>query len=397
MLNKLNNIEKIFSKAYDKFFKDKNNLINILYYIAIIMLYIVQFNSSSRILILSYSTIERFELIATVLLILKIILTKETLTKYLSFILVIVLAIVCDNCIGLDYHLLTIILIIIGSRNIKIDKVIKLLLCFNILMIGYHCIRYIIDYYNIGLTDTLSFQTEYMRNNRIRHSFYFYHPNVFSNYLFWSWMMWFYLNFDNEKYFIKIIIIGTIFSIISYVFPNSRNASMFYFVAMVLYLVLKHKKIQENEVVKDVISLTFIICFLISWILLIFLDSNVFGNIVQKINSVLSNRILLGKGFLKEYGVSLFGNLFTTERNKVIISDGRVVFDNWYYYMIIRYGLIISGFYFYIFSKSLVKLLNDKKYSKVFVIIIFLAYNCIEVVGVNSSISIPFYFIGMFL
>ena len=90
-----------------------------------------------------------------------------------------------------------------------------------------------------------------------------------------------------------------------------------------------------------------------------------FYRYIHSINSLLSNRILIGKMYLKEYGISILGNLFTPAKNVSAVGVTRVVFDNWYYYMIIRLGLLMSIFYCFIFCKSLLKLSENNNWSKV--------------------------------
>lgn len=394
MLDKLN---KRFLKGYENFFKDNNKFQNLLFFIAIILFYVINFNKISRVISIDSLIIDQLKVAITTILLLKIIITKEKLSTYLLFLLCIVIAITCDCATGLNYDMLILVLIILSARNIDVDKVIKLILCLNIIVLGFNCIKYIMDY-NTNV-DLLEFQKQFVRSNgKVRHTFYFYHPNTFSNNLFWSWMMYFYLNFGKKKEIIKTCIIGIVFAIITYIFPNSRNAALFYIIAILLYFVFQNKKITNNELFKININLFFLICFFVSWLLLVFLgQNNIVGELVSKINSLLHNRILIGKSYLAEYGVSIFGNLFTSEKNMSAIGVERIVFDNWYYYMIVRFGLLISIFYCFTFSKSLLKLSEQQNWQKVFVIVIFLLYNCIECVGVIPIISIPYFFIGMFL
>lgn len=393
----LDKLDKRFLKGYEKFFKDNNKFQNLLFFIAIILFYVINVNTISRTISIDSLTINQLKVAITTILLLKIIITKEKLSTYLLFLLCIVIAITCDCATGLNYDMLILVLIILSARNVDVNKVIKLILCLNIIVLGFNCIKYIMDY-NTNV-DLLEFQKQFVRSNgKIRHTFYFYHPNTFSNNLFWSWMMYFYLNFGKKKEVIKTCIIGIVLAIITYVFPNSRNAALFYIIAILLYFVFQNKKITNNELFKININLFFLICFFASWLLLVFLgQNNIVGELVSKINNLLHNRILIGKSYLAEYGISIFGNLFTSEKNMAAIGVERIVFDNWYYYMIVRFGLLISIFYCFTFSKSLLKLSEQQNWQKVFVIVIFLLYNCIECIGMTPIISIPYFFIGMFL
>lgn len=393
MLDKLN---KKFSKGYENFFKDNSKLANLLFYIAVLLLYIIFINNISKAIFIDFLIVIKLKVISSTIFILKIFFNKEKLSTYLLFLLCIAIAISCDLATGFNYDILLIVLFILAARNVDTNKTIRLILCLNILIIGFHCIKYIIDYEKD--LPILEYQSQFTRGDMIRHAFYFNHPNIFSNCLFWSWMMYFYLNFGKKKEIIKVFIVGVLFAIVTYIFPNSRNASLFYFVAIMLYLILQIKKLTDKEWFKVTISLSFLVCFFVSWLLLVFFgQDSIIGELVSKINSLLSKRILIGKMYLKEYGISILGNLFTPAKNVSAIGVTRVVFDNWYYYMIIRLGLLMSIFYCFIFCKSLLKLSENNNWSKVFVIVIFLLYNCIECVGMTPIISIPYFFMGMFL
>lgn len=395
MIKKINNK---FENWYSNFFKDTKNIKNLLFYLGLICTLIIFTTGSSQIIQLDSVLIMNIQILTQVFLILKIILTKEKLSNYLFFTLIIVLTYICDSNMGNHFELTPVILLIIASRQVESSKIIDFVLCFNILLIGYHVAVYILDYvFNCGFFD-LSYQTSFYRGEKIRHAFYFYHPNTFSNYLFWTYLMYVYLNFNNKKKTLLIVFIGIILAILTYIFPNSRNASLFYLISLILYALFKNKKFTSSKKICSLLSFSFVICFFVSFYLLIFMDSNTaVGNFINKFNLFLNNRLLVGYRYLMVYGISLLGNLFTPENNLLAVGYSRVILDNWYYYLIIRVGVIMNLFYLYSFSKTLTKSLQKKDYSKVFAIVIFLLYNCIESIGINPQISFPFFFLGMFL
>ncbi len=391
MLDKLN---KKFSKDYENFFKDNNKLANLLFYIAVLLLYIICINDISKAISIDSLTVIKLKVITSTIFILKILFNKENLFKYLLFLILISIAIVCDICTGLSFTILFIVLLIIASRNIDSNKVIKMIICLNIITIGYHCAKYIIDYNLHPLV--LKYQAQFIQNGI--HSFYFCHPRIFVNILFSSWLMWFYLNFNNKEQIIKVYIIGLLLAIITYIFTGFISTTIFYFITMILYFVFQNKKLTKKESVKIIVSLTFLLCIFISWFSLItFGQDNIIGECISKINELLNNRVLLGKRYLLEYGAGLFGKKFTLVDSILASEFANTALNNWYYYMVIRSGLLMSIFYCFIFCKSLLKLGENNSWSKIFVIVIFLLYNCIECVGVIPIISIPYFFIGMFL
>ena len=391
MLDKLN---KKFSKGYENFFKDNNQLANLLFYIAVLLLYIICINNISKAISIDSLIVIKLKVITSTIFILKILFNKENLFKYVLFLILMSIAIACDLCTGLSFDILFIVLLIIASRNIDSNKVIKMIICLNIITIGYHCAKYIIDYNLHPLV--LKYQAQFIQNGI--HSFYFYHPRIFVNILFSSWLMWFYLNFNNKEQIIKVYIIGLLLAIITYIFTGFISTTIFYFIAMILYFVFQNKKLTNKESIKIIVSLTFLLCFFLSWFSLItFGQDNIIGEFISKINELLNNRVLLGKRYLLEYGAGLFGKKFTLVDSILASEFANTALNNWYYYMIIRLGLLMSIFDCFIFCKSLLKVSENNNWSKVFVIVIFLLYSCIECVGVIPIISIPYFFIGMFL
>lgn len=391
MLDKLN---KKFSKDYENFFKDNNKLANLLFYIAVLLLYIICINNISKAISIDSLIVIKLKVITSTIFILKILFNKENLFKYLLFLILISIAITCDLCTGLSFDILFIVLLIIASRNIDSNKVIKMIICLNIITIGYHCAKYIIDYNLHPLV--LKYQAQFIQNGI--HSFYFCHPRIFVNILFCSWLMWFYLNFNNKEQIIKVYIIGLLLAIITYIFTGLISTTIFYFITMILYFVFKNKKLTNKESIKIIVSLTFLLCIFISWFSLItFGQDNIIGEFISKINEFLNNRVLFGKRYLLEYGAGLFGKKFTLVDSILASEFANAALNNWYYYMVIRSGLLMSIFYCFIFCKSLLKLSENNNWSKIFAIVIFLLYNCIECIGVIPIISIPYFFIGMFL
>lgn len=391
MLDKLN---KKFSKGYENFFKDNNQLANLLFYIAVLLLYIICINDISKAISIDSLIVIKLKVITSTIFILKILFNKENLFKYLLFLILISIAIACDLCTGLSFDILFIVLLIIASRNIDSNKVIKMIICLNIITIGYHCAKYIIDYNLHPLV--LKYQAQFIQNGI--HSFYFCHPRIFVNILFSSWLMWFYLNFNNKEQIIKVYIIGLLLAIITYIFTGFISTTIFYFITMILYFVFQNKKLTSKESIKIIVSLTFLLCLFLSWFSLItFGQDNIIGEFISKINELLNNRVLLGKRYLLEYGAGLFGKKFTLVDSILASEFANTALNNWYYYIVIRSGLLMSIFYCFIFCKSLLKLGEKNSWSKIFVIVIFLLYNCIECIGVIPIISIPYFFIGMFL
>lgn len=332
------------------------------------------------------------------LLFIKILLTKEKLWKYLMFLILIVLACVCDTNIGIRYHTIFIVVLILSSREIDIKGIVNYVFIFNCLFIAIHMFSYIL--FKIGLMDFLVIEKEFVlyRNNHLRHTFFLFHPNAFSNYLFWTYMMFVYLNFNNKKMRKVIVLVAIILSMFVYIFPVSRNACFFFIFSIILLFVYDNQKIRNKKWFCNLNVLLFVLCFTISFSLLILYNNpNILGKITGMVNNLLTGRIRLGQGYLAEYGTNLFGIFMPASRNMRAVGVERVAIDNWYYYMFIRLGLLFTFFYFFTFLINLWNFVKNKDFSKLCVILIFLLYNCIENIGINGQLAFPFFFLGMFL
>lgn len=399
--NKLDRIEeKIDSKI-----KISPNFIEIidvikknLFYLGLTGVLIFESAHYSSLIIIKYPYSEILGNISLILLISKIVLTKEKFWKYILYFTLIYLAYICENNIGISYHMTFIVVTMIASRGIDIKKIIKYVFSFNCLLILVQMYCYVM--FKMGYMDFLEIEKEVVlyRNGLLRHTFFFFHPNTFSNYLFWTYMMFVYLNFDNKKKRKLIVLLAIFLAVFTYVFPSSRNAFIFFIISIPLLYLYNNKKVQKNKVFLSLNELSFVLSLLVSFILLIFYDTNgMFGIITGWIDKLLSGRIWLGKSYLIEYGISLLGNFMTASRNFNATGVATVVIDNWYYYMLIRLGLIFTLFNFIIFFKGACHFTKTKDYAKLYVLIIFILYNCIEIVGTIPQISFPYFFLGMLL
>lgn len=378
--------------------KFKQLLKNILFFVGLTGILIYESAHYSSLIRIDYPTSLILGDISLIILIIKILLTKEKTWKYLIYALLIYLARICENNIAIDFHMTFIIIPIIASKEIELKKIIKFIFIFNSLLILMQTICYTL--FNIGLMDFLIIEKEnsLYRNGVLRHTMFFFHPNTFSNYLFWTYMMFVYLNFDNKKMKKIIILVAIFLAIFTYIIPNSRNAALFYIISIVLILVY-NSKIRDNKYFKTMTMLSFAICMLISFILLILYNGdNILGDLTNAINKLLSGRIWLGKSYLQEYGTSLLGNyMFSPDKNYAASYVFRVVIDNWYYYMIIRIGIVFTIFFAVMFSKACYNFTQNKDYAKTYVLTIFMLYNCIEIIATLPQLSFPYFFLGMLL
>lgn len=385
------NIGNKLKKLNIKIISKNNFLEKILFYTGFICATLFFYDDFSNLINFNPTTLKNLKMISTELLLLKIILTKENIFSYIKYLLLISLAVIVNKVTGDDGKLPFCILIIIASKKIDINDIIKLLYKMNIAVILLHVLVYSLNYFNIF--ELKIFESLIYRNDQIRHSFFFYHPNTFSNYLFWTYIMYIYLNFYNKKLYKKIIAIGIFLMGFVYLFPNSRTACLFFIISMIFLFIYNNKKIYSSNIFEILNILFFSICFGFSFFCLFnYGQNNIINELLQKLDRNLLMRVYTGKHFLVEYGFSLFGNFMTMERNFAAIGLPKILLDNWYFYIMIRLGIIISAFFYIIFTKISIHFVQKKDYSKLFVIALFLLYSMIECIGINITWSFVFLF-----
>lgn len=352
----------------------------------------------SSLIVIQYKSSMILAKISLIILIIKILITKDKIWKYFLYAILIFISYKCDCIINIPFHMSFIIIPIIASKNINTKVIIRYMLFYNIILLTIQIFCYIMHLNGVIKFSNIEEKKIFYRYGHIRHTFFFFHPNTFSNYLFWTYMMFAYLDFNSKKMRKYIVVIAVLLSIFVFLYSMSKNASVFFLISIVFFYIFHNVKIQNNQLFQYLNVLLFSICLFVSFLFLFnYGKKGIFGTIINSINSVTSGRIKLGHDYFFEYGVNVFGMLMTNTRNLSAANVESVVIDNWYYYMVIRLGLVFTFFYFILFLISSYKFIQNKNFDKLYVITIFLLYNCIESVGINPQLAFPYFFFGIFI
>ena len=132
IFDKLNNK---FSKFYDKV-TTIETIRNIFFYLGITLFFI---GDSSDYSIIGFTPLVKNLLLYSgfTLLVLKIFLTQESLYNYIKYFIYILIAIILDNVIGTKVIDLSIVLYIISSKKVDINKFFKYLFFINCIILIY--------------------------------------------------------------------------------------------------------------------------------------------------------------------------------------------------------------------------------------------------------------------
>ena len=392
--SKFKKIEKKFDKLYNSTFYSIEFLQKVLFYLGTIFLFLHRcwdYTPYEPLLKIRHY----FIYIAIVLLILKICITKESLLKYIKFLFLIVIAFVCDNITKSNYKVVSIILYIVATRNIDIKSIFKFHFIFSSCFIFSNVILYTCtEFLEIHIPNLSSIEYVY-RDEVLRHGFYFFHPNAFSFYLFFAYVIYIYLHYDkinlmHKKNLFLHFGISIFLAFFCSFFMKTRVATILFLGLIPLLLIFQNRKITNTKLFKVGIPLTYVIIFIVSFLLVVcYNQENLLGTIAEKINKIISGRLDLANKALTDYGITVFGGSLSSLQAFVI--------DNGYFYLLLKSGILVSFFIFWYFTKTLYFFTEKKRFSELYVMFIFCIYCFIEALFIHPIISFPFAFLGLFI
>ncbi len=387
-------IENKFSQLYNNTFGSIEFLKKTCFFVGLTCIFIYNCFDYNLILFTT-RTFNTFLYLGIILLVLKILLTKEKLTTYLKYLFYILMAVICDNIIESRFILLTVILYMISSKQLDIKSIFKYIFIFNSLVLIINMFVYFMNQF-IGFNLlNLQISNYIYRGNSIRHSLYFYHPNAFSFYLFWTYITYIYLHWDdytlkNRKKLSILFGISILFALFCFTATQTRIACLLFLVSVPLLLIFKNKKFQNNQIFELLTTTMYLIIFSFSFLLLLFYkQDNIFGLISMSFDNLLSGRINLGHIELLDKGITLLGNNIPNFANFVV--------DNGYYHILIKYGIVFTLFFGFLIFKASCKSYERKDFKTVYVLVLFCIYNFIEALLVHPQACIIYAILGLFI
>lgn len=297
------------------------------------------------------------------LLILNFFLNFKKYTKKEILILLVVFALSLVYGIkNSDYTLFKIWLILIGLKNIDINKCIK----FDfILRIIYFIIMVCLFNLEVAKDVGAYFQGNY------RSSLGFANPNVCGMYILILSFELMYLKLNKIKF--SQIILFIILAVFSDVINGSRSTTLIMILGVLMFIGLYIKSdILENRLLKKIIlNSTLIIAIIVVILTILYIYKTKMG---VNLNEFLSYRLYNIADYIKNYGPSFFGHNLMLENEHTI--------DTALVYIYLRYG--ISGLIIYAFAfKNLFNFLYETK-NYLLIIIMF----CFNIYGINERLWI---------
>ncbi|WP_031492259.1 hypothetical protein [Succinivibrio dextrinosolvens] len=243
-----------------------------------------------------------------------------------------------------------------------------------------------IDYFELFI------QYDFSRNETIRHSFGFYHPNSLGLTLMLIGMLLALMKNKLKPYdFIFLIILC--FSI-KY-FTDSRSA--FYpltILTISLFIINYYEKYISMLFGK---TLTFFSIFFILFVISIMFYMIISGNGIEYVDRIINGRLNYGKQALDEYGITLLGQKITISIEWEAAKGAKYfVIDSLYYYFPIVVGIIPSLFLLGAYIYSVKQTIKEKNIKLYVILMLFVLYGIPESVAFTSGLCM-FVFLSPFM
>lgn len=340
---------------------EKNYISVLLFYISYIILLI--YHAGSKIIgfdktkeFLKYS-------IPALLLVTILIQSKKYLFKSIMQFIIVMFTLLISYYTSSNFLIFFTLLFIFASKNIDMNKFIKLDFISKIVIV-----LSVIILYKLGLTEVI---LSYRKDGTIRNSLGFGHPNVFGAFLFSMAADMFYLNIPKNK-IIKYIIYTILLTACTLI-CDSRAAQLG--IIMIFLSDIFYKKLKNCDKLFKVSKILPWALLALSLTLAIFYSKD--NQIMYKLNEITSTRIRCAKNFYDYYGVNLFGHFFEFygQSDKYYLLT---VLDNAYVNILIQFGLLATFILLTLVSKTIKYAYKNKEYKILICFIIFLIYALME-------------------
>ena len=237
---------------------------------------------------------------------------------------------------------------------VKMDCAIKLCIILSMLVFSYS---------NLA-------QSEFyvVREGNIRNSLGFYHPNTLAMYIMMTFFEFAYLIYTSSKKNKKIILMGIIIMLLVNAITGSRSTVISIgFMLVLIYFEPLLFNGKNGSKIKILIAKNLYIILLLMTILISYIYTTN-SNFLVSINKLMAGRIDIQNYYLREYGITLFGNNLEYVRT----------LDNAYLKTLLSYGIIVSIIYVYIYNCIIKKSLKEENKFIIYVFIIVAIYSMSE-------------------
>lgn len=287
-----------------------------------------------------------------------------------------------------EYIVFYLFLALFASKDIEIEKIIKISFCTILTLISICTIIYVVK-----LLCNIEVPIDVRNDGKIRYTFYLNHPNMYAGVVLWLTSMIMYIKYNT----IKIRDYGVIIfiNILIFYVTNSRTSIITFIFLLVVFITCKKgKKFHKHFFSIAKYSFLFFGCVTIGLTCIYILNKD--NQIISKLNEIFSQRIFLFAASINKYGVSLFArNIDLTEAIRWESGTMKELFiDSIYARAFIKYGII----YLVYLSFICINLINKKTTIKeVPFVILFSTVGMMEKYIIFPVIGFPLFFFIKYL
>ena len=255
------------------------------------------------------------------------------------------------------------LLFAMAAREIRFEKVIKVDLIAKLLFMGI-----VVAMYYLGYTNTA---TNILGGKGTELSYGFNNLNQLAAYILGIYLDILYLLWKTATH--KKIILSLGFLLVVALVTGSRSVEFTILAALVLSII-PFSRLKKKRGVAIILSGLFWFFMVISLLLTV----NIESPFVRDINKILSGRMSLQHAFLEEYGISAFGNHFIKYGTVRNTSSAYFVLDSAYMQLLIRFGLVASIVFGYLYGKRVKDGVLRSEYNKVAGLVSFMFFGLME-------------------
>ena len=267
-----------------------------------------------------------------------------------------------------DFTIMKFLILAYCIKNIEFDDLIKK--DFYIKM-AFFIIILILSFLN------LCEKTSFIREDKIRYTLGFIHPNTAGFYIMILTFEYLYINRSKISY--KHLILLVIIILLTNIITNSRSSVIALTMMLVSLMFYKFivNKVFNFRIVRFIIKNMVLILTMISFIIVVGY-ANKFGWAIW-INEKLSNRAFYILNVLNSYDITLVGNF---------LPESVIILDNQYILFLLNFGILFYFIYYALFYIKFKQLFNEKQYFLIIILSILLIYGLMEKTTFRASYNV---------
>ena len=222
---------------------------------------------------------------------------------YAALILLSVMVFLCSN----EGYVIDIAFLVVGAHGVDLKSIVKIFFIFTsiaiiVLMLLSIC----------GLIINYKIYGEYGEQEMVRYSFGSTYPTDFAARIFYVELAYTYLK--KNKHDILYLLFWLSVGLFVWFFCRARlNTILIICFALAVFINTKFPKVYKYKIIKFLLIYSMILCCVISISLHALYSKD--NSLLYSLNIILSNRLMLGKVGIDEYGFSLFGKIIEMNGN----------------------------------------------------------------------------------